>query len=106
MEKLGARFIWLKDCMINFDTSNAPDILNVKDFISLSANKKENKLLNNFNSKLQKLQKSSNLLPYVKENLQKDILKDFKELERQKIKLDDKTISFIKELSKKQGKSL
>lgn len=92
--------------MINFDTSNAPDILNVKDFISLSANKKENKLLNNFNSKLQKLQKSSNLLPYVKENLQKDILKDFKELERQKIKLDDKTISFIKELSKKQGKSL
>ena len=67
---------------------------------------KNDKLLQNFNSNLKKLQTSSNLLPHIKETLQKELLKDFKRLQSNNIKLDDKTITFIKELAKQQGKSL
>lgn len=67
---------------------------------------KNDKFLKEFYDKLQKYQSSKNLLAHIKANLEKELLRDFKELEKQKIKFDDKVKNTIKELSKRQGKSL
>ena len=73
---------------------------------SKSLNEALNNNLKDFYTNLKKLQTSSNLLPHIKENLQKELLKDYKKLQANNIKLDCKTITFIKELAKKQGKNL
>lgn len=43
MEELGAKFTWLKDCIQQFDVSNAPDNLSQVETICNSAKKAEQK---------------------------------------------------------------
>lgn len=55
MEELGAKFTWLKDCIQQFDVSNAPDNLSQVETICNSAKKAEQRKLTKIQALTQKL---------------------------------------------------
>lgn len=62
INQLGTKFIWLKNCIKEFDVSNAPEKISLKNQIQNSIKKQETLLYNQFSQKLKYYQSKKKLL--------------------------------------------
>ena len=104
ISQLGSNFVWLENCMKEFDVSNAPEKISVKNQINNSIQKQKtklNQLHQEFTQKLKDYQNKKNILnSTAKIKYEKELLNLYQSLINSHIVIDEKDMKLIKSFSK------
>ena len=116
MKELGAKFTWLKDCIQQFDVSNAPDNLSQVETIRNSAEKAQKKQLTKLETLTQKLDREvkyynehqNSLYQDAKIRSQNTIIALCNELMQNGVTIDNKNVKVLQAIINERngGKSL
>lgn len=106
INQLGTKFIWLKNCIKEFDVSNAPEKISLKNQIQNSIKKQETLLYNQFSQKLKYYQSKKKLLnSNAKIKHEKELLNLYQKLENNGISFSEKDLKIIQNLIKTKNLS-
>jgi len=104
INQLGSNFIWLENCIKEFDVSNAPEKISVKNQINNSIQKQKiklNQLSQEFTQKLKAYQNKKKILnPTARIKYEKELLNLYQSLANNHIAINEKDLKLIKSFSK------
>ncbi|WP_119126569.1 hypothetical protein [Klebsiella pneumoniae] len=93
--------MWLKNCIKEFDVSNAPQTLSLKNQIYNSIEREEKKIYNQFIQKLRYYQSKKKILnSNTRIKYEKELLRLYQKLEKNHINLDEKSLKSMQEIDK------
>ncbi|EAK4449650.1 hypothetical protein CYI58_08670 [Campylobacter upsaliensis] len=101
IHQLSIQYIWLKNCIKEFDVSNAPQTLSLKNQIYNSIEREEKKIYNQFIQKLRYYQSKKKILnSSTRIKYEKELLNLYQKLEKNHINLDEKSLKSMREIAK------
>ncbi|EAJ7577557.1 hypothetical protein ACMHHU_001851 [Campylobacter upsaliensis] len=91
----------MKNCIKEFDVSNAPQTLSLKNQIYNSIEREEKKIYNQFIQKLRYYQSKKKILnSNTRIKYEKELLRLYQKLEKNHINLDEKSLKSMQEIDK------